>query len=304
MKNIFLFLFIIGFNYFSAVSGQDQTNRDPSGAYSGFIWKTTIHESTFYLAGSVHAGNEECFPLPDDFMECYEQADVMIMEVEEDFDTLEQLMLDYAEKDRQSEDLYFRHHLDSATIQQILKVLDKEEFLKYDQYKGWFLNMTLSGTRLKLVGFDPDYGIDMFFRKKASADMKMVIGLDRFEDQLKLFEFDVPHEAQVRIIEQTAASMEMQARAEAPLMTSYFAWDPEAFEGTFLSMYDFENPTIKNVYDLVFTARNKSWVEKLEKIALDAPGTYMVLVGAGHLFGPGNLRELLERNGHVIEPLR
>jgi uncharacterized protein YbaP (TraB family) len=279
----------------SGTTSEDQT---PS---PGFIWKTNINQSTFYLVGSIHAGKEAYYPLPEKYLDCYRNADVMIMELEDDFNTLEEKMLNYAEKDRLPEEQYFRHHLDSATIEQILRVMDREEFLKYDQYEGWLLNMILSGTRHRLFGFHSDWGVDMYFRKMAEEDNKPVIGLDRYEDQFALFKFDVPYEAQVQLIQRIAGSLEMQAGAERPLLEAYFSYDPDQFEKVFVSIYDFENPTVQRVYERIFTERNKKWVNRIEEISRGDPKTYMVLVGAGHFFGPDNVRELLTLKGYPVE---
>ena len=41
-------------------------------------------------------------------------------------------------------------------------------------------------------------------------------------------------------------------------------------------------------------------VEKLERIALEKPGTYFVIVGSGHYFGPENIRQLLTGRGYAV----
>lgn len=302
-SRLILFLLVSGLLicYQSSTTAQEITETLDTSP--GFIWKTTINQGTFYLVGSVHAGKEEYYPLPDQYLDCYANADIMIMELEDDFATLEEKMLDYAEKDRLSEDKYFRYHLDSTTIKSILSVMDREEFQKYDRYKGWLLNMILSSTKHRLYGFHGDHGIDVYFRNMAREDDKQVIGLDRFEDQFALFEFDAPHEAQIQVIQRAAGSLQMQATAELPLLEAYYSYDPDRFEKVFNTIYDFTNPALKNVYEQVFTARNKKWVNHFEEIARHERKTYMVLVGAGHFFGPDNVRDLLKSRGYQVESL-
>jgi uncharacterized protein len=57
------------------------------------------------------------------------------------------------------------------------------------------------------------------------------------------------------------------------------------------------------VYDIVFTKRNTSWIKKFIELSKGNPGTYFVLVGAGHYFGPNNLLELLKSKGYYIEKI-
>ena len=75
------------------------------------------------------------------------------------------------------------------------------------------------------------------------------------------------------------------------------------FEEEFLKGMDFNIPQVKQAYDMVFTNRNKSWVERFEKLSEENPATYFVLVGAGHYFGPNNIRELLEQKGYTVEKI-
>jgi uncharacterized protein YbaP (TraB family) len=56
-------------------------------------------------------------------------------------------------------------------------------------------------------------------------------------------------------------------------------------------------------YDRVFTKRNTSWVEQFIELSKENPGSYFVLVGSGHYFGPNNLLELLESKGYTIEKI-
>ena len=93
------------------------------------------------------------------------------------------------------------------------------------------------------------------------------------------------------------------AKSEIPLYKAYFANERENFEAEFLKPFDFNKPQMKQIYDRVFTNRNTDWVAKFEKLATEEPGTYFVLVGVGHYFGPNNVRELLENKGYIVEKI-
>lgn len=287
-----------------SITGWDKKeNRQPEG-YSPFIWKTVINRSAFYLAGSVHTGKKIFYPLPEQYMECYEKADAIVMEIADTFDSLEEKMFDYAEKDRISEDLYLRNKLNPGTIKKILKIVNKRYFTKYDQYSGWLLNMIIEGQKLNLAGFDSEYGVDIFFRRKAADDNKPVKGLEKFEDQLRLYEMDLLPETQVSLIEQTLSSIESKVREEARIIDAYFNGNINLFKKLFVSKYDFGNEDVKKVYDRIFTERNRKWIEELEKMASGEIKTYTVIVGAGHFFGPDNIRVLLERKGYRVTALK
>ena len=74
---------------------------------------------------------------------------------------------------------------------------------------------------------------------------------------------------------------ELKAKSEEPLFKAY----------------------MKQIYDRVFTSRNINWIEQFEQLSTENPETYFVLVGAGHYFGPNNIRELLELKEYSIEKI-
>ena len=268
-----------------------------------FTWKVKINESTFYLAGSVHAASPENYPLPKSYIKSYNKADKAIFELEDDFNTLEKKIFQYAEKDILNEDQYLNLHLSKESLEKLALIFDKETLNKYFQHEAWILNMAISGTRSKLIGYDPLLAIDKYFHELAEKDEKEIFGLDSIQTQLSLFDFDIPFEMQIKIIEKAVSEMEANARNDEPLLKSYFNNNLEQFENEFLSAYDFNNPRIKQAYNMVFTNRNINWIEKLEKMAREKSGIYFVLVGSGHYFGPNNIRELLKNKGYSIEKI-
>jgi uncharacterized protein YbaP (TraB family) len=50
------------------------------------------------------------------------------------------------------------------------------------------------------------------------------------------------------------------------------------------------------VYDSLLGARNRKWLPKI-KALLGEDQNYLVIVGTGHLAGPGSVIELLKKDG-------
>ena len=277
-----------------------RSNDEPS---SCFTWKVEINESPFYLAGSVHTAREDNYPLQKAYMKSYKKANKTIFELEDDFDALEKKIFQYAKKDRLMPDQYLNLHMDSAVIEKLKQVFDENTLNQYFQHEAWLLNMAIAGSRSKLIGYDPLLAIDEHFHKLAEKDGKKIIGLDSIETQLLLFEFEAPYELQVKIIAKAVHDMESMASNETSLYEAYFKNDLTLFETEFLKVYDFNKPQIVKIYDQVFSDRNLKWIERFEQLSIENPGSYFVLVGAGHFFGPNNIRELLEDKGYTVEKL-
>ena len=271
----------------------------------GFLWQVNINGSEFSLAGSVHVGKKDLYPMPVAYLNAYRQADYVLFELKEDFATLEEMIFKYAAKDSLEEDQYLDNYL-SQDSKEILSVMfkGKEDLLaRYYRYEGWLLNMAISGWRSKLVGFDPELAVDRYFHDLATQDHKTILGLDHIETQLKLFEFEATREQQVEIIETSLKRAKKQALSEQPIFESYYSQDTDAFREAFLGNMDLENPQIRAMYDRVFVSRNKAWVRELIELSRNMPGNYFMLIGSGHYFGPGNVLQLLEDEGFQVRQL-
>lgn len=288
----------------TAVSGQDVTVSGQEAGAGAYLWKASIGPSTFYLAGSIHLGNEKSYPLPDAYLDAYHKAGRVLMELKEDFETLEEMIFEYGKQSLLAEEQYLDKQLDEETLRQLEKIYaGKEEQLeRFYRHEGWMLNMSIAGRRCILAGYDPELAVDKYFHDMATKDGKEILGLDSLETQLKLFEFHAPLSTQVRVIEAAVAGAQAQAEADTHLFEAYYTHDPATFEKAFLAIYDFDNPQVKKMYDMLFVARNKAWVKKIKELAFEQPGTWFMLVGCGHYFGPGNVRELLEAEGFHVEP--
>ncbi|MCU0460526.1 MAG: TraB/GumN family protein [Bacteroidales bacterium] len=277
-----------------------RSNDEPSDC---FTWKVKINHSTFYLAGSIHAAGEGNYPLPETYLKCYNKADKVIFELEDDFETLEKRIFLYAEKDKLPDGLSLGDSLNSESINKLREIIGNDKLDKCLGYEAWLLNMFIAGNKSKLCGYDPGLAIDKYYHDLATKDKKEIIGLDEIQTQLALFDFDLPFKIQIQILEKAVSEMAMKAKGEEELFKAYFENDLVKFEKEFLKPYDFGNPQMKNIYDMVFTKRNTSWVEKFIELSRGNPGSYFVLVGSGHYFGPNNLLELLESKGYTIEKI-
>lgn len=276
------------------------SNEKPSDC---FIWKVDINESTFYLAGSIHAASEDNYPLPKIYLKSYKKADKVIFELKDDFKTLKSKIFMYAEKDKLADGLNLGDSLKPEDVQKLKEIFNDDDLEKYFGYEAWLLNMTISGNKSKLCGYDPMLAVDKYFHDLATKDKKEIIGLDEIETQLALFDFEVPFKLQIKILEKAISGMLTSAESQKGLYQAYFANNLTDFEKEFLKPYDFDNPQIKSMYNKVFTDRNTNWVKKFEEMANGSPNTYFVLVGSGHYFGPNSVLELLKSKGYTIEKI-
>ena len=268
---------------------------------AGFLWKVNINGSEFIMGGSVHTGKIG-LSLPETYLNAYKQADIIIFELKDDSKTLKEMIFKYAEKDSLAEDQYLNKYLSQESRDMLSELfIGKEDILsRYFHHEGWLLNMAISGKKSRLIGYDPELSVDMYFHDMATKDKKEIVGLDQIETQLKLFDFEVPLETQVQIVESAIHRAEKQALTEQPLFDAYYSQDHVAFREAFYEMMNFEDPQKVSMYNKVFVKRNKAWVQKLIELSETRPGIYFMVVGSGHYFGPNNLIELLKKEGYQV----
>ncbi|MFO7924319.1 MAG: TraB/GumN family protein [Bacteroidales bacterium] len=265
----------------------------------GFLWQVEINGSEFTLAGSIHAGKKEHYPVPKGYLKEYKKSDFIIFELKDDFESIKEQIFAYAEKDKLEESQYLDNYLSEENKKTLAALFrgEEETLQRHYAYEGWLLNMSIMGMSPRLIGYEPKIAVDKYFHDLAIKDKKTIYGLDDIETQIGIFELELPNEVQLKVLENGLKSINMKAKSEQPLFDAYYSQDRDVFEKAFLTPMNFENPQVKAMYDRIFVARNKAWVQKLIELANKEKGQYFMLVGCGHYFGPENVLELLKKEG-------
>lgn len=234
-------------------------------------------ERHFHMVGSIHMGTENMFPLPHELLNKLNLADALIVEADitdtsSPFgtDTLSEALID-----RLSEEQY----------QQLLQ---RCEELSTDPHSmaflpAWQVALMLQARQAQRLGLRGEYGIDYQLLKAAAAQEKSVIELEGTQMQLDLLE-TLPDNGMSLLLD-TLTHWHTNAR----LLQTMIGWwleHPPTNNLTTLA------PTFsQNLYDVLMIQRNKRWQQQLEHLPA---GRYVVAVGALHLYGEGNLPDLLQ----------
>ena len=103
---------------------------------------------------------------------------------------------------------------------------------------------------------------------------------------------------QQALLEQTLDELDEGA---ATLDEMVAAWRAGELEALSAELFE-EFADYPGLYEKLVTKRNSAWVPAFEGM-LDDGGRHLVVVGALHLVGPGNVIELLKKRGHDVERL-
>ena len=263
-------------------------------------WRVTgKNGSEVTLLGSMHVLRPSDYPLPPAIDALVAGADRIVMEVDlDDFDPLAQQRL----------------VLETAMLPQgtVLKdVLDDDVYAKAEQHMGalgvdlgalerfepWFLAITALELGMRKLGFQSERGVEQYVVGRARATGKEIVGLETIEFQMGLFDA-LPPEQQQALLEQTLDELEEGA---AVLDEMVAAWRAGELESLSAELFD-EFADYPGLYEKLVTKRNSAWVPTLEGMLGDG-NHHLVVVGALHLVGPGNVIELLEKRGLEVERL-
>jgi uncharacterized protein YbaP (TraB family) len=148
------------------------------------------------------------------------------------------------------------------------------------------------------AGFSGDNGIDVYFHGRVQPGQR-VVALETIDDQLAVFEQLSPT-AQEAMLRETLETLDEQP---AQLDLAFERWregDAEALDQLLLEPMRREQPEL---FEQVFSARNRRMVDSLTALASAEPARYFVVVGAGHLVGKEGVVALLQGHGRAVEQL-
>jgi uncharacterized protein len=267
------------------------TVRADSALHS--LWELHGKHNTVFLLGSIHVLRESDYPLSPVMLEAYRNAKSVLMEV-----NLEEISSEQVQAEM----------LGSAMLPEgktLPAVLGKERYARadalarevgvelamFDQFAPWFAAEAISQLQLTQLGFQPQAGVEMYFMERARSDGKSVAGLETVHDQISLFQnmsLDTQAEYLVSSLEQAhdlPKEVDSMVRAWARGDTQWFADDLQSEFG--------RDPRL---YQSLLVARNRKWVPKIEAL-LNDDKNYLVIVGTGHLVGQGSVIDLLKKDG-------
>ena len=263
------------------------------------LWRAAGESNSVYLLGSIHLLRPEDYPLPSAIDAAYEEAEVLVMELDmDDLDSIQAQQL-FAQKgvlqggktlrDLMGEPAYQRARLAAEAIDIPFEMLAHSE--------PWLAAITVEMMMFYRIGFNPMLGVEMQLVSQAARDGKPIEGLETAAEQTAFLD-GLSLDTQRDMLLQT---LEESAGIEESIDEIIRAWrygDIEALENGMLK--DLENN--EELSEALVNRRNRRWVVQISEL-LDDSDDYLVVVGALHLIGDQGVPELLARAGVKIVQL-
>jgi len=263
------------------------------------MWEVKGARNSVYLLGSIHLLRAQDYPLPTVFDTAYDDAEVLIMEVDMDdlnpfttqaaFTTYGVLHDDKTLSDLMGSELYAQALEAADAINIPLDMLSKTE--------PWYAAMTIEIMMLSRIGFDPTLGVEMYMMSKAQDDGKRIDGFETVEEQIQFLD-GMSMQAQRDMLISTLTESAKLGEMMDELIDAWRHGDVAHLESGMLD----DLAEHEELNKALVTDRNARWVERIEHL-LDDDDDYLIVVGALHLIGRDGVPKQLRQIGYPVHQL-
>jgi uncharacterized protein YbaP (TraB family) len=263
------------------------------------LWKVETDSGVVYLMGSIHLLKESDFPLHPKMTEAFEEAGTLVLEADIDSaqtPAFQQYVLAKGfygpGKTLQAELGDSVYSLLGAAVASVGLPLDQ-----MNQLEPWMVALTFLSLKLRQLGFDPEFGVDFYFHRKAKAEGKPIEALETPEYQISLLD-SMPPSSQRALVLQTLEQADDIEKALDAIVLQWKTGDLAGLDETInKSLEDY--PEIR---ELLITRRNLNWLPEIEGY-IGRRGTYLIITGVAHMSGENGIVTLLRKAGYRVEQM-
>ncbi|NMO97939.1 TraB/GumN family protein [Paenibacillus lemnae] len=284
-------------------TGQDtkQETSETGPKYEGdggLLWKVVHGKTTVYVQGTIHLGHEDFYPLAPEIEEAYERSNVILPEInmfEVEVDEEENNKMALFEDGKNLKDV-----LSQESYAKLSGIFEKNDMRieDYENFQPWFVGSLLGELSNQESELAPEYGVDLYFLKRALEDNKKIVELETIESQydvLSGFSMDT----QVQVLEGTVAAFEDAANSLDQLGYHWIHNNNDAMVDQLSGSFEgFNDEYQQQMNDI----RNVNMANKLDEILQKDDGqTYFAIIGSMHVVINPSVPSELEEKGYEVE---
>jgi uncharacterized protein YbaP (TraB family) len=264
------------------------------------LWKIEGTKKPVYLLGSIHVLRRQNYPLERPIEDAFDEAKVVAFEV----DLGAPLPApapppDAATKPaaaRPAKPSSLRTQVSPTTYRSVVHYLENAGYpgTAFDQLPAPLVATALVQMEVSTLGFEPQWGVDNYFYRRAKKYGKTIVGLETTADQVEALGglSETANDALVQAALDDVSGLRQMLR---DLVRAWKGGEIDRLIGLVNGSFA-DRP---EVYQRVLVDRNERWVPKIEALmAGDVPA--LVIVGTGHLVGRDSVVAMLQAKGHVV----
>lgn len=272
----------------------DILDRAPVSRHA--LWKIEGGRSPVYLLGSIHILRPQNYPLERPIEDAFDEARIVAFEIDVEQARAAVRRAGPAPDERRPERT-LRGQLSAKTYRAVVSHLEGVGLPGnlLDHMHPSLAAGVLVQLELRRLGFDPEWGVDAYYYRRARKYGKTVLPLETVPEQLEAFGemSDRASDALITATLQDVAALRPMLR---DLIRAWKGGEVDRLD-TMVNGAFHDKPEL---YGPLLARRNERWIPKIEAlVGGDAPA--LVIVGTGHLVGDDSLVAMLRAKGYVVE---
>ncbi len=284
-------------------------DKTPTGSTPLLYKVTDADGDVVWLLGSIHAGQDSFYPLPDYVLNAFNSADALAVEFdivafENDMSAQMDAMMQLIYVDGTS----IRDHVDEKIYDDAVKILKENNtyMSALDLYIPSMWSSFIDSLTLEKIGAKLDLGVDRHLIDLAYKKQKPVLDVESAKLQYGVMAEYSPA-LQEALLESSIEGYRKAEENKAQLEEMMNTWQHgNEDEMTDMVKEDviFENDEDKRLYEeynnAMVVERNLAMTDYAEN-ALRSGKEVFICVGAVHVVGDGAIAQLLESRGYTVE---
>jgi len=280
-------IFVLFICSIQSIAQTDKTNA--------LLWEISGNslKQPSYLFGTIHMICKEDFTFSELAKQKFNASKQVYLELDMDDPKLQPVMMGLMQLPGNES---LRNKLGENNFNKLDSFLKKQTNMNlavFDRFKPMMV-MSLLAQRILSCAAMESY--EMNFVKMASEQKKELLGLERVEDQVAVFDA-IPDSLEIRSIMNMVNDFESQKKEFTRMSSLYKAQNLDSLYQLLVA-----SPEMMGSQELLLDRRNRNWIPIMES-AMKKSSTFFA-VGAGHLAGSQGVLELLRKQGYKVKPIQ
>ncbi len=278
--------------FFTLCSMQSIAQRDKTNT---LLWEISGNglQQPSYLFGTIHMICKEDFLISEIVKQKFNSSKQVYLELDMDDPQLQLTMMKQMQlPDKET----LKNKLGESDFKKLDSFLQKEmnmNLVMFDKFKPMMVMSILAQRLLPCASME---SYEMNFVKMATEHKKELLGLEKVDDQLGVFDA-IPDSLEIRSIMNMVNDFESHKKEFSRMSSIYKTQDLDA-----LYQLIVVSPEMMGSQELLLDRRNRNWIPVMESVMKTS--TTFFAVGAGHLAGSHGVLELLRKQGYKVKGIK
>lgn len=284
-----------------------------NSAYTPSIYRVQAENgAVIYLFGSIHIGDENTYPLPQEVLDAYNSSEYLAVECdivayESDTSAITQM----ATEMMCEPGTYIYDYVGEENYNAAVQLL--EEYGLYNKYYDYFMPVfwisLLGEIPLELAQLDSEKGIDRYFLNAAKEEGKPILEIESVREQMDMqLNYSMP--LQILLFEQSLTDPTAQGLAMKLMYQNWRQGSQSALSGSMdysyeelVQLYGEEEGGLYYEYYYELGEKRNIKMADTAQQYMDEGKDVFYVVGAAHMGGEKGIVSMLEQRGYTVEKI-